>query len=299
MIELRVREQVVDHLVERRGRSVTCAGSSRSMNSTIGRVELTRAGVDEGQQIRDAGGEQENERQRGEDDVERDSAGEEQHVVFAAVVPDALDVVAERPAKVDEEVDGSGPALGEGARTSAELSSVAVVRLVDSDSRATRSAQPPRRRCTPPSSRRCVARARRALRCAAARPASMARVHLLALHVERVARRIDLLFDAAARVVEGVDDRVGDVGRDILGRACARASRASLDVASRRLARTRREQQRDAGAEREPNEKRHRCLIGVALDHYVRRSSSSKSIRVTCWVPLALALLVGGRLLDR
>jgi len=60
------------------------------------------ASDDERKQIRDARGQQENERQRREDQVERDSAGEKQNVVFPAVVPDALDVVAERPAKVEK-----------------------------------------------------------------------------------------------------------------------------------------------------------------------------------------------------
>jgi len=57
---------------------------------------------DERKQIRDTRRQQENKRQRREDQVERNSAGEEQDVVFTAVVPDALDVVAERPAKVEK-----------------------------------------------------------------------------------------------------------------------------------------------------------------------------------------------------
>jgi len=53
-------------------------------------------------QIRDAGREEKHEWQRRENQIERNPAGEEEDVVFAAVVPHALDVVAKRPAKVDK-----------------------------------------------------------------------------------------------------------------------------------------------------------------------------------------------------
>ena len=72
------------------------------LEDSLRRIHFNTAD-DERKQIRDAGGKQENERQRREDQVEGDPAGEEQHIVFATVVPDAFDVVTEGPAKVDKE----------------------------------------------------------------------------------------------------------------------------------------------------------------------------------------------------
>jgi hypothetical protein len=62
-------------------------------------IGVGRRAIEERRQAPD---EEQNEGQRGEQDVERDPAGEEEHVVLAGIVPDALDVVAQRPAKADE-----------------------------------------------------------------------------------------------------------------------------------------------------------------------------------------------------
>src|SRR2546423_6189754 len=63
-------------------------------------------------------------------------------------------------------------------------------------------------------------------------------VDLLPLHVERMSSGIDLIFDATARILKGVDDRIGYIVRHVLGRA-SNAARTPPDVAPRRRARTR------------------------------------------------------------
>jgi hypothetical protein len=49
------------------------------------------------EQVDEAGGQQQKERDGRQEDVERDSPGEEENVVLAAVVPDSLRVIAKKP----------------------------------------------------------------------------------------------------------------------------------------------------------------------------------------------------------
>src|SRR5579862_6205839 len=59
--------------------------------------------IERPEEVRGGPNAQQDERNGREDDVERDASGEEQDVVLAAVVPDALDVVAEDPSETDVE----------------------------------------------------------------------------------------------------------------------------------------------------------------------------------------------------
>src|SRR5262249_36339895 len=89
------------------------------------------------------------------------------------------------------------------------------------------------------------------------------------LEVDGLPRRLDLIFDVLPRALEPVDYVVAHVGHGLL-RGIAHAQDASLDDTARRAARSRREQQRDARANRQSHEERRDARILVLLDHHER-----------------------------
>src|SRR4029078_4219364 len=91
-------------------------------------------------------------------------------------------------------------------------------------------------------------------------------LHLLALHVYCFAGGIQLLLDLAPRVIERVRDGVGHVGRALLGGA-THAHRPALDIATRRLARAWREEEREPRADGQTNEQRDGARRGVPDYH--------------------------------
>ena len=107
-----VRDDAVDQVSARDAR---LPGSSRSSRCRHRLVDDCRRLV---QQVREPRDEQQHERHGGQQDVERDPAGEEEDVVLAGVVPDALRVVAERPSRAARAPAGApGGACGAGRRS--------------------------------------------------------------------------------------------------------------------------------------------------------------------------------------
>ncbi len=202
------------------------------MNSITTELEFRSPGVRRrsGRSNVGARGEQQNERQRREHQVERDAAGEEEHVVFPAVVPHSLGVIAKRPAEAGERERRSCLATpSPGRRRYSSTGFVAIAAAVVRGRRR-------HRRDTPPSSRRCAARAPSRASRAAARPASIARCTWRFLR--SIASRAESIWSSTRwRASSNVSRHtVGHVRHRLLGRS-ANASRASLDVATRVRAR--------------------------------------------------------------
>src|ERR1051325_2672540 len=123
------------------------------MNHLVTRIE-TR--IEDEEEILAGPDGEEHERHGGEDDVEGDAAGEEQHVVLATVVPDALGVVAKDPpgADVERTVSDADRVVrpGLGNATPQPESSTRRVAGADREYRApvVPRAPPRLRRCRPP-----------------------------------------------------------------------------------------------------------------------------------------------------
>src|SRR6185437_2979293 len=91
---------------------------------------------------------------------------------------------------------------------------------------------------------------------------------LVLANLERLAGRVEPVFHAPLGLLVSVDDVVRQIACRVAGQVC-RAARAPAQLAASLFAGLRREQQRNACPDREPDEKRRRAAA-AAFDHDVR-----------------------------